>query len=78
MANFLRSGIGTALTGNIGSMIVGPKKPAPPPVMPDPNDPALLANKRQEFARQAATGSGRNSTIMTAPGGNYAASTLGG
>lgn len=52
--------------------------PTPPPVMPDPNSPAVLAARRDAMG-QAQRG-GRASTTLTTPlaaGGTYSATKLG-
>jgi hypothetical protein len=64
--------------GKLGELFSGGKAPAPQPVvrMPDQNDPASLEARRRQQREQIA-GKGRDSTILTGPGGDYSGSVLG-
>lgn len=55
-----------------------PKPPAPPPPtpMPDLLDPAILAEKKRVL-NQAASRSGRNSTLLSGGGDDYSGQKLG-
>lgn len=45
-----------------------PPPPQKPPRMPDPEDPAIVEQKRRDLANRLALG-GRSSTILTGRGG---------
>lgn len=61
--------------GPAGMLFDHPPKPPAPALMPDPDDPNILNQQRQKYAKQAGT-SGRQATILSASP-DYSSSKMG-